>query len=176
MSAPVRVHHLMSTKVVSFFPEQSLTLAEEVMRLHKFRHLPVIDAGGQLIGIVTDRDILSAKVSSLRGIAASTRMELDSAILIRDIMTEDVWSARPSTTAAAAGRLLLDHRFSCLPVTDEDGILVGILTLRDYLRFAVSLVEGPEPPEDELELVTEDDPDDFTSDQGELQRRQQTRR
>jgi len=39
----VLVKHIMTSTVVTFFPEQSLTLAEEVMRLHGFRHLPVVD-------------------------------------------------------------------------------------------------------------------------------------
>ncbi len=137
---PVLVKHLMTSKVVTFFPEQTLVLADQVMRLHKFRHLPVVDAKQTLLGIVTDRDILAAKVSSVRDIADTTRATLESTILIRDIMSTELWNVRPDTSASAAGRMLLDHRYSCLPVTEEDLTLVGILTIRDYLRFAVTAI------------------------------------
>jgi CBS domain-containing protein len=58
--------------------------------------------------------------------------------LIRDIMTTELWRVGPETAASAAGRMLLDHRFSCLPVTEDDLTLVGIVTVRDFLRFAVN--------------------------------------
>ncbi len=127
----------MTAEVVTFFPEQTLSLADEVMRIHKFHHLPVVDAEHRLLGMVTDRDILSAKVSSVREVADTTRELLESAILIRDIMSVELWSVRPDSKASAAGSLLLDHRFSSLPVTDDSGKLVGIVTERDFLRFAI---------------------------------------
>ncbi len=139
----------MTEKVVTFFPEQSVVLADEVMRLHKFRHLPVVDAEQHLLGVVSDRDILASQVSSVRNVADSTRSTLESKIAIRDIMTADVWSVRPTTNASAAGRMLLDHRFSCLPVTNEDTTLVGILTVRDFLRFAVNAIAMHDDPDAE---------------------------
>jgi CBS domain-containing membrane protein len=52
-----------------------------------------------------------------------------------------VWTAGPETFASNAGTLLLDHRFGCLPVIDAARRLVGIVTERDYLRFAVKAIE-----------------------------------
>ncbi len=136
----VLVKHIMTTTVVTFFPEQSLALADEVMRIHGFRHLPVVDADRRLLGMVTDRDILSAKVSSVREVADTTRELIESSILIRDIMSEGLWSVRPDSRASAAGTMLIDHRFSSLPVLDDEGKLVGLVTEGDFLRCAIRML------------------------------------
>lgn len=136
----VLVKHIMTSTMVTFFPEQSLALADEVMRIHGFRHLPVVDADQRLVGMVSDRDILAAKVSTVRNVADSTRELLESTIMIRDIMTVELWSVRPDSRASAAGTMLIDHRFSCLPVIDEDGKLVGLVTEGDFLRCAIRML------------------------------------
>ena len=56
-------------------------------------------------------------------------------------LKDNIWTAGPETFASNAGRLLLDHRFGCLPVLDAIGRLIGIVTERDYLRFAVKAIE-----------------------------------
>ncbi len=111
----VLVKHIMTSKVVTFFPEQSLTLAEEVMRLHGFRHLPVVDAAQRLVGMVTNRDVLLAKVSSVRDMADATRELIESKVLVRDIMSVELWSVRPDSRASAAGTMLIDHRSVVFP-------------------------------------------------------------
>ncbi len=135
----VLVKHIMTSRVVTFFPEQSLTLAEEVMRLHGFRHLPVVDADQRLLGMVTNRDVLGAKVSSVRDVSDTTRDLIESKVLVRDIMSVELWSVRPDSRASAAGTMLIDHRFSCLPVTDDDGKLIGLVTEGDFLRCAIRM-------------------------------------
>ena len=147
---PVLVKHIMTDKVVTFFPEQSVLLAADVMRIHKFRHLPVVDAERHLVGVVSDRDILASQVSTVREVADSTRSTIESRILIRDIMTTELWTVQPTTNASAAGRMLIDHRFSCLPVTEDDTTLVGILTVRDFLRFAINAIAMHDEPDSEV--------------------------
>jgi CBS-domain-containing membrane protein len=128
---PVLVKHIMSTQVVTFFPEQTLPLAEEVMRLHEFRHLPVIDSDRRLIGLISQRDVLRAEGSTLR---------------IGQLMTRDLWTVSPETLASRAGRMLIDHAFSSLPVIDARRVLVGIVTERDFLRAAIHAFEAHDGP------------------------------
>jgi CBS domain-containing protein len=52
-------------------------------------------------------------------------------------MTRDVWTVRPDTEATIVGRTLLDHRFGCLPVVDADERLIGIVTERDFIKYAL---------------------------------------
>ena len=122
----VLVKHLMTPHVVTFFEEQTLPLAEDIMRLKHLRHLPVVDDSGRLVGLVTHRDLLGA-VDEVR---------------VCQIMTRDVWTVRPDVNASIAAAVLYDHKFGCLPVIDEHGILVGIITEHDFLRFATKVLEN----------------------------------
>ena len=131
----------MTSPVISLFAEQTLPLAEDIMRFKHLRHLPVIDDEGRLVGLVSHRDILRAQISSLTGLTANERRARQSDVKIAQLMTRDVWTAGPDAFASAAGQTLLDHRFGCLPVVDAAGRLVGIITERDYLRFAVKAIE-----------------------------------
>ncbi len=137
MSSPVLVHHIMSTDVVALFEEQTLPLAEDIMRIHKFRHLPVIDAERRLVGLITQRDVLRGQISVLVGLTPTERRARQEDIQISELMTRDVWTVTGSTLASHAGQTLLDHKYSCLPVIDEDRVLRGIVTERDFLRFAI---------------------------------------
>lgn len=131
----------MSTQVVTFFEEQTLSLAEDVMRIHKFRHLPVIDTGRRLVGLITQRDLLRGQISVLTGLTESERRARQEEIRISRLMTRDVWTVSPDTLASHAGQTLLDHTYSCLPVVDEERVLRGIITERDFLRFAIRALE-----------------------------------
>lgn len=141
MSSPVLVRHIMTADVVTLFEEQTLPLAEDVMRIHKFRHLPVIDSDRRLVGLITQRDILRGQISVLVGLSETERRARQEEIQIRTLMTRDVWTVDPTTLASHAGRTLLDHKYSCLPVVDEHRILQGIVTERDFLRFAIKALE-----------------------------------
>ena len=134
---PVLVRDIMTSQVVTFFAEQTLPLAEDVMRIHKFRHLPVIDNDRRLVGLVTQRDLLRGQISVLTGLTEAERRARQDDIHISALMTRDVWTVTPDALASHAGQTLLDHKFSCLPVVDADRRLCGILTERDFLRFAI---------------------------------------
>jgi len=135
--SPVLVKHMMTASVVTFFPEQTLLLAEDVMRIHKFRHLPVIDNDRHLVGLVTQRDLLKAQISALTGLTEEQRRARQEEVRIRELMTRDLWTVNPDTLASHAGQLLIDHQYSCLPVVDQDRVLCGIVTERDFLKFAI---------------------------------------
>jgi CBS domain-containing membrane protein len=138
---PVLVKHIMSSPAVSLFAEQTLPLANDIMRYKHLRHLPVTDEHGTLVGLVSHRDILRAQISSLTGLTETERRARQEHVKVAQIMTRDVWTAGPDAYASNAGRLLLDHRFGCLPVVDVAGRLIGIVTERDYLRFAIKAIE-----------------------------------
>ena len=138
---PVLVKHIMSTPVISLFAEQTLPLADDIMRFKHLRHLPVIDDNRRLVGLVSHRDILKAQISSLSGLTESERRARQENVRVAQVMTKDVWSAGPEAHASSAGRMLLDHRFGCLPIVDASGHLLGIVTERDFLRFAIKAIE-----------------------------------
>jgi len=131
---------LMSTDVVSLLKEQSLPYAEELMRLERIRHLPVVDDDGHLVGIVTHRDLLGAQVSALTALDEEDKTDLELAVPVAKVMRTDVWTVASDTPALEAAQILLDHAFGCLPVVD-DGVLVGILTEADFLELLVRVLK-----------------------------------
>lgn len=127
---------LMTTDVVTLKPRQSLRRAAEEVQMGRIRHLPVVDEHGLLVGLVTQRDLLAAGHDLDRPIA--------------DIMQRDIKTVSPTTPAREAAYLLLRHDIGCVPVTDADGKLVGIVTDTDFVRVAYRSLGGAVPV-DQLE-------------------------
>jgi acetoin utilization protein AcuB len=101
------------------------------MRARRIRHLPVVDRGGRLLGIVTDRDLRQVIFSPAMQARLSAGGDAVD-IAIRDVMTWAVITVTPSTDIRGAARLMHEQKIGALPVT-EDGRLVGILTESDVL-------------------------------------------
>jgi len=142
----VLVKHLMSTQVVTFFAEQTLPLAEDVMKYKHVRHLPVIDEDGRVVGLVSHRDLLAAQISSRSSMTSDERRTLQDGVRVGEIMTRELWTVGPNVPASVAAATLHDHKFGCLPVIDDDGRLVGIITEHDFLRFATKVLEHTDWP------------------------------
>jgi CBS domain-containing membrane protein len=141
----VYVHHIMSSPVVTFFEEQSLPLADDVMRFKHLRHLPVIDDQRRLVGLVTHRDLLRAQISTMTGLTPDQRRAREEEVTVGQVMTRDVWTVTPDTLASVAGSTLFDHRYGCLPVVDDEHRLVGIITEHDFVRFAIKALRINDP-------------------------------
>ena len=139
MARPRVVDDIMTRRVVCLLEEENLERVEEGMRRFQFRHLPVIDAG-KLVGILSERDYLRASVSSQDPDYDLKGINLKRNLFVAGVMTRDVTSVSPETPLLDAARLLREHRFGCLPVTEADGTLVGIVTEADFVRLAAELL------------------------------------
>ncbi|WP_437968219.1 CBS domain-containing protein [Sorangium sp. So ce260] len=126
-----RVEDFMSTAVITLKEADTISAANLEMKLAEIRHIPVVDANGHVVGIVSDRDVLR-HVSSLNG----------SSIPIKSIMTRHVRTVRSTTPAADAAQMLLDHKIGCLPVVGDEEQLVGIITETDFLSIAQQALRG----------------------------------
>jgi CBS domain-containing protein len=113
------VKDVMIGNVISVDSSATLAEAAQLMRDGNVGVLPVVEAG-RLRGLLTDRDIVVRAVA--RGLdARSTR--------VAECATPDIVSAKPEWSADEAGRAMARHQIGRLPVVDEDGHLVGIVTL-----------------------------------------------
>jgi len=116
------------------------------MEVFGLRHVPVVD-GDKLVGLVSHRDLLKHTISALHPDAmhrAIDRRE-KAETFVASIMTRDVESVRPETLLAQAAEQLVDHQFGCLPVTREDGTLVGIVTEADFMHLLVDMLKAKAP-------------------------------
>ena len=129
-----KVADIMSTDVVTLTQEQELLLADEVMKLMRIRHLPVMQ-GDEIVGIVTARDLLRAQAELMLKLKVEGGGAYK-AMRVGDIMSKDVKTLASGMPASLAAKQLLDNKHGCLPVTDG-GKLVGIVTEADFLRWFV---------------------------------------
>jgi CBS domain-containing membrane protein len=150
LQRPYRVRDLMSSPVITLTQGQSLPAARELMAFHRLRHLPVVDAAGSPVGLVTHRDLLASALSSLTPLEQGERDELQLRIPVSRVMRSAFWTVHPDAPAEAAARLMLDHHIGCLPVV-EAGELCGIITEADFVEAAAEALPllrrvTPEPP------------------------------
>ena len=128
---PILVEDLMSTSLITLHHTDTVGAAIRLMGDAAIHHLPVIDAHDHVIGLLSDRDLF-------RGLAGS----FDPSSPIATLMTREVRRVQPSTLAADATRLMIEHGISSLPVENEQGVLIGILTSRDVLEAAERSLRG----------------------------------
>ena len=121
------------SSLVTLTETQNLAQADELLRLHRIRHLPVV-RNGKLVGLITHRDLLRA--AAQRG-ADPVKQPLWTS----DVMVRDVKTVRADTPTREAVKLMLENKYGCLPVVGADGELVGIITEADMVRFAQHLIE-----------------------------------
>ena len=123
------VHDRMSSHPVTIDPETSTLVALNMMQYHRLRHLPVVNADGHVVGIVAERDLL-----------LSTSRHLNTNLEVAEVMVHDVVTVEPQTSIGDAAMLMARHHFGSLPVVNEEGKLVGILTESDIFRAFADLL------------------------------------
>lgn len=121
----VRDH--MSTPAVTVRPDADYKVALKLMQDNGLHHLPVVDPGGNLVGIAAERDLLLAAARYLQ-----------SAVEVGDVMHRGVVTATPDMSVAQAASLMVGRRIGGLPVVDSTKQVVGIITETDLFKAFVA--------------------------------------
>ena len=137
---PKIVADIMTRRVATLREEESIELAEAAMERFRFRHIPVVD-GAKDVGLVSHRNMLRASATRLDPKRDVADRQNDQRVLIRDVMKTDVTTIAPDMAVSDAARLMLANTLDCLPVTDAEGRLLGIVTASDFLKLAIKLLE-----------------------------------
>jgi CBS domain-containing membrane protein len=135
------VSDVMQSEVVSLSCDDRLDLAEDIMRLGRIRHLPVLEEG-RLVGLVSQRDLLAASLSKALDFEALQRRTFVRSVEVSEVMTRDIETVEPSTPLREAAARMLHDKIGCLPVVKPGGTLVGLLSESDLVRAAY--LEEPE--------------------------------
>jgi CBS domain-containing membrane protein len=128
----MRVRELMSAEVVTLGRDETLDIADRIMQLGRIRHMPVLDADGRLVGVVSQRDLFRGALATAMGMTRAIEARVLGAITVREVMTADPLTTTPDTPLMEAAQVMLRHKIGCLPVVEGDR-LVGILTEADYV-------------------------------------------
>ena len=133
----MQVKDMMSTAVEVVGRNDDLSQVEDVMTAKKLRHVPVLE-NGELAGIVSQRDLFKAMMSSAMRYGEKAQKAYLHSVRAKEIMTYPVITVTPETSEVAAAELMLQKGIGCLPVVDGTA-LVGIVTKTDLLRCLHSL-------------------------------------
>ncbi len=142
----VSVREIMKRKVVTIGAGDRLSTAEDIMRLGGVRHMPVVNMG-QLVGVVSERDLLRASPSSLEDLEPATGNGEDRRALLSEVRIEQVMSrpaivVPPDALLPEAAHLMVDRKIGCLPVIDAGGRMVGLVTSGDVLEHLAILADA----------------------------------
>ncbi len=130
------VKNWMTCEVVTVTPETTLAEAEELMLKRGIRRMPVMEHD-HLIGIVTKGDLREADPSSVTSVSSWEVSEIRAKVKVGQLMTAKPKTILAEATINEAAQMMLKNKVSGLPVVDEAGKLVGIITESDIFRMVV---------------------------------------
>ncbi|HBX70212.1 MAG TPA: hypothetical protein DEH25_12755 [Chloroflexi bacterium] len=133
----------MSYPVVTLSPNTPIVDALKLMRQEKIRRTPVVK-DGNLIGIVSDKDLLNASPSSATSLSIWEMNYLLSKITVADVMTKNVLTVSVDTPLEEAARIMADNKIGGLPVL-KDGEVTGIITETDIFKLFLELMGARDP-------------------------------
>jgi CBS domain-containing protein len=126
------VADVMTRKTVTLSPHHGFAEAVSLMADRHFRHIVVVDTAGQILGVISDRDIL-------RTLARTTNWQTKD---VSQIMTREPITVKRETPLVVAVAKIVSKRINCLPVLDDEGKVCGILTSTDLLKAYQKLLES----------------------------------
>jgi acetoin utilization protein AcuB len=125
---------VMTKNPVTVKISDSLLAATRILKEKGFKHLPVLDGGGKLAGVVTDRDLKRASASDATTLEVHELLYLLDKVKIEQVMTRKPATIAPADSVQAAAKLMVERKIGCLPVMDG-GKVAGIVTKDDLLRM-----------------------------------------
>jgi acetoin utilization protein AcuB len=131
----------MTLNPVTVAPDTFFLEAMRLMGERGFRHLPVVDKKGNLIGIVTQTDLLRASPSPATALSVSEVNYLLANLRIREVMSSPAITAVEDAPLEEAARVMVGNKIGCLPVM-RDGKLVGVITETDIFKSFVEVLGG----------------------------------
>lgn len=134
MNLVAPVSRIMTKELITLGVNDSLEDVKKLFDTHSFHHIPVVDKDGKLLGIVSKQDFLYF----LHGFSDKSGDETGHALLnktkVEKIMTTGLAKLEPTMHINVALEVFKENLFHALPVVDDDGKLVGIITTYDIIR------------------------------------------
>lgn len=119
------IFSIMTKNVITLAPSDSLGQARHLMLTHKIHHLPVVQDGRKLVGMISSWDLFKLGKS----------VEEIQHILVADAMTRNLATMEADQHIGAIAEVLLEQLFHAVPIVDEHGNLEGIVTTTDIIRY-----------------------------------------
>lgn len=141
---------IMTRQVATLNPSDTLENIEAGMKHFRFRHLPVVDDGGKLVGIVTHRDLLGASSSILSADVTKRNELIQKKGRVEMIMHPDVLTVSKGESLVRVAELMSTNKIGSVVVVDDDKKVLGIITEADFVGLCARLLRdlwaGSLPP------------------------------
>jgi len=134
----------MTSNPVTIRTDTNLKEALDLVRSSPFRHLPVLDENGDLVGIVTEKSLVYASPTPSTTLSVFEVDYILSRTKVGQVIQGDVITVGPDLPIEEAARVMIDHRIGCLPVL-KDRKLIGIISDTDIFRVFVEGLGGGHP-------------------------------
>lgn len=134
----IKVEEMMTRNPHTLLRSHQLSDAKHTMEALDIRHIPIVDAHKQLLGVISQRDVLAAQESSLQNIPENQAFTLSTPLY--EVMKTEVMTVSPQAGLKESALYMQKHKVGCLPVV-EKGQLVGIITDTDFVAIAINLLE-----------------------------------
>ena len=130
------VRDVMTKDVVTLERNEKLTVADDVMRLGRIRHLPIVDEDGALAGIVSQRDLFHSGLLRALGYGSHAKDQAMELLVLKEAMKTEVVTITPAAPLAEAAKVMLERKIGCVVVVEGKKI-VGIITESDFVKLAL---------------------------------------
>jgi CBS domain-containing protein/gamma-glutamylcysteine synthetase len=130
----LHVEEFMQTDLFTVQRDDIIEFVAQMMDWRKIRYMPVENAQGKLVGLITSRLLL-------RHYTQSAKLLSKNQVIVKDIMIENPKTVKPKARLLDALKMMRDHKIGCLPVVNDDNELIGIITEMDFLRISTRLIE-----------------------------------
>ncbi len=134
------IRERMNRNPVLCAPDLPVNDAFDLMKKERIRRIPVVDKHGKLVGIVSDKDLLRVTPSPATTLSAYELPYLLSKVKVQDVMTKKVITVTEDTPIENAARIMVDNKIGGLPVVNDDGAVVGIITETDIFKTFLELI------------------------------------
>lgn len=135
MKPDTTIREIMTSNLTTVPPDRSAKDIQDLFRENEFHHIPIVDKGQRLVGIISKEDIFKlAYVLSLQTTGKTYSEKEYNALKAEDIMTRYPVTLDPDDTVGLAADIFLANKFHALPIVEDDQLL-GIVTTHDLLAY-----------------------------------------
>ncbi|MFZ5802892.1 MAG: HPP family protein [Candidatus Omnitrophota bacterium] len=135
MLKDVPIREIMASPAVTIHVQDPFHIVEQKFRMKGIRHLPVLDDHGKVVGLVTQRDLYRTVSPHKTESGADYDEETLDEFILEYVMKKEPLVLRPDDKISDAIEIMARRKFGCIPIVDDAGRSVGILTETDILKW-----------------------------------------
>ncbi len=132
----MNVARIMTKRVFTIKMDDTLEQIQKIFEKHKFHHLLIVE-DGELIGIISDRDVLKELSPHVNTLSEDSRDRQTLKKKAHQIMSRKPITVGTDTLVKDAASIMLKNNISCLPVVSPSESIAGILSWKDILKFYI---------------------------------------